>query len=94
MVEFNVSLPTSTNQESQILTHQCTIQTQRRPVFDSGMGNNIMCPSTTSCIIPVKTVFGRILPKCNVTKGEVSLLLYKLCCKLSPQARSPSISLK
>ena len=77
-MEFNISLPTSTKQESQIVTHQCTIQTQRRPVSHTGQATNKMCPSTTSCIIPVKTALGRILPKCNATEGEVSLL-HKNC---------------
>ena len=36
-------------------------------------GNETMCPSTMSCNIPVKTVLGRILPKCNATEGEVQL---------------------
>ena len=68
-VEFNISLPKSINEEP--LTHQCTVQTQRRPISHTEQANNTMCPSTTSCSISVKTVVGRILPKCNATEGKV-----------------------
>ena len=69
MVEFNISLPRSINEEPQ--THQCTVQTQRRPKSHTEQANNTMCPTTASCSISVKTVLGRILPKCNATEGTV-----------------------
>ena len=69
MVEFNISLPRSINEEPQ--THQCIVQTQRRPKSHTEQANNTMCPTTASCSIAVKTVLGRILPKCNATEGTV-----------------------
>ena len=68
-VEFNISLPQSSNDQPQ--TYQCTIQTQRRPTSHTEQDDNTMCPSNTSCSVSVKTVLGRILPKCNATEGEV-----------------------
>ena len=73
-VEFNVSLPKSINEETQ--THQCIVQTQRRPKSLTEQANNTMCPTTASCSISVRTVLGRILPKCNATEGKDWTLLH------------------
>lgn len=91
-VEFNISLPKSINEETQ--THQCTVQTQRRPKSRTEQANNTMCPTTASCSISVKTVFGRILPKCNATEGKIwTFTMHAALVVMVIQAEDPSINL-
>ena len=57
----------------------------------SEQANTTMCPSTTSCNIPVKTVYGRILPKCNATEGKVSYIIMYIVLQMDSLLGKKSI---
>ena len=41
--------------------------------------NDTICPSAQFCNVSIQTMFGRILPKCNITKGTKLVGLRQIC---------------
>ncbi|XP_065887444.1 uncharacterized protein [Dysidea avara] len=74
--QFNISLPDSVSDQPR--AYQCVVKIQRKQIphlvnRPMSQDNDTICPSAQFCNVSIQAMFGRILPKCNITKGKSSV---------------------